>query len=932
MNSVQFIGSGKPFGTTAKEYRLKGWLGIMPLAAKTKHPPPVGYTGRGGKFADDDTVDEWINDPKNAKGNIAIHLGFDVIRDEETYEIIGLDVDHHPDDKEDPKYGWDQLQVLEKKYGKLPPTYTSSSRNDGRSGIRFFLVPKGYAFRGNCGEHGPHIDIIQRVHRYAVVYPSFHPKGGQYLWYPPGTETKGIYEQEIPWTHELPLLPEKWLNFLTRGGLTDSEGFGIDLDISATDIWDWAKTNFPPPLEGASGGMCEAMRKKVIFWRDKIDNSSESHYQIVAAHWNTLLWAAEGHHGWQRAIKIIERHYIRNCLERNKRELTEVKKEVFRSRINALRKVKAKVDSYAQQGLNYLGSCSCKKTKGSFSAPQFTVVRGSNDPGGSATGASGASEDDEISAWARRIPHHEVPLNKKYEKNDDGNAACMYDHYQGNVHYLTNWGKWLIWDGKTWTIDDFGLIKALFRCVVVDYYRKKEAFMVKKMEEYLKQAGNGADDARYKRMEADRVALNKWILQCGNLTRSDSAVKVLRSFPKISKKYEELNANPLLLQTAGDAVIELTEPTRFNPAARKTNERVRGYRVLPSDKSFYITHSTAASYRKFKDQDGTAVEIFNNYLDTFLPDKDYRRFVRKALGHTIIGGNPERLAIFLQGPTSTGKSTILTALQKTLGTYAGPFNPNNVFKEKASGLNPELANHLQRRVICASEAGSQQIHANIFKRITGKEPVTVERKNVNEIIEAIPQFVPVVATNASPTINGEDEALRKRIMVLPFDIQITEAADDKRMDVILAEQGKDIIFYWLLQGYTDYVNEGLDYSEWHPWVKARTLEFNSELSNLGEFLHECCDVISREEREMFSTQLGLAWPAEWEQISTARLYQHYQMWCETAGLKGVSRRKFSTQIKNLGYTVRRHVVEGEGCVETWQGIKLKAENVVISSG
>ena len=88
------------------------------------------------------------------------------------FEVIGIDVDDHRDDPLKPKVGGEQLQYLEQKYGELPNTWTSSSRADGVSGIRFFLVPKGLAYRSNCGEHGGDIDIIQRVHRYAVVYPA----------------------------------------------------------------------------------------------------------------------------------------------------------------------------------------------------------------------------------------------------------------------------------------------------------------------------------------------------------------------------------------------------------------------------------------------------------------------------------------------------------------------------------------------------------------------------------------------------------------------------------------------------------------------------------------------------------------------------------------------------------------------------------------
>ena len=58
------------------------------------------------------------------------------------YEVIGIDVDHYISGGKE-KFGGDQLKELEAKLGPLPPTWISSSRSDGISGIRFFVVPKG---------------------------------------------------------------------------------------------------------------------------------------------------------------------------------------------------------------------------------------------------------------------------------------------------------------------------------------------------------------------------------------------------------------------------------------------------------------------------------------------------------------------------------------------------------------------------------------------------------------------------------------------------------------------------------------------------------------------------------------------------------------------------------------------------------------------
>jgi hypothetical protein len=131
-------------------------------------------------------------DNGHAGSNIALRLPDDV---------IGIDVDMY-----DGKRGRVTLAELETKWGELPPTWWSTSRNDG-SGIRFYRVPAG---RRWPSVPGPGVEIIQHGHRYAVVYPSIHPSGQPYRWMI-GDE----YTEAIPDPRLLTKLPATWVEGLT---------------------------------------------------------------------------------------------------------------------------------------------------------------------------------------------------------------------------------------------------------------------------------------------------------------------------------------------------------------------------------------------------------------------------------------------------------------------------------------------------------------------------------------------------------------------------------------------------------------------------------------------------------------------------------------------------------------------------------------------
>ena len=171
----------------ALRYFKAGWHPLE-LPAHAKAPPPDGRTGYDGT---DLTEAEVI--AGSWDGNIGLRMPIDV---------VGLDVDAY-------RGGNDTLLELLRRLGDLPESFIShNGRGDG-SGIRFFRVPAGLTWVTTLAG----IDIIQRTHRYAVVWPSFHPDGRQYEWLdahdhfdpkmdkPP--EVDDLAELPWPWTQEL---------------------------------------------------------------------------------------------------------------------------------------------------------------------------------------------------------------------------------------------------------------------------------------------------------------------------------------------------------------------------------------------------------------------------------------------------------------------------------------------------------------------------------------------------------------------------------------------------------------------------------------------------------------------------------------------------------------------------------------------------------
>ena len=204
----------EPYALAAVLYRQAGWLAPIPVVGK--HPPIAGYTGEHGAWPDDRKIAEWINDKPT--DNIGLRL---------VETIIGIDVDAY-----DGRNGARTIADFEREYGDLPPTWRSTSRDDGESGILFFRVPAGVSWVSNLGRES-HVDIIRMNHRYAVVWPSIHPITSRcYMWYPPAS---GEPDLEPPDINLLATLPDAWVDALSKGGSRSRGSFDGDSSRGSGD-------------------------------------------------------------------------------------------------------------------------------------------------------------------------------------------------------------------------------------------------------------------------------------------------------------------------------------------------------------------------------------------------------------------------------------------------------------------------------------------------------------------------------------------------------------------------------------------------------------------------------------------------------------------------------------------------------------------------
>jgi hypothetical protein len=237
----------RSFAEHAGAYRAAGLIGTLLLPAGQKFPPPAGFTGEDGRWPTDEDVAGWSTSAGNAF-NLALRLPED---------LIGLDVDAY-----DAKPGGTTLAETEAKWGELPPTYASSARTDGVSGIRLYRIPTGLDWPNVVG---PGIETIRHGHRYVVAAPSINPKTGTaYCWTAPDGSPVAVPDLAL-----VPDLPDSWVAGLTGGRAAGPRRprTTVDVDAWLTDLPDGEPCDDVVEVLdrwrlalGAGGSRYEAMR------------------------------------------------------------------------------------------------------------------------------------------------------------------------------------------------------------------------------------------------------------------------------------------------------------------------------------------------------------------------------------------------------------------------------------------------------------------------------------------------------------------------------------------------------------------------------------------------------------------------------------------------------------------------------------------------
>jgi phage/plasmid-associated DNA primase len=201
------------------------------------------------------------------------------------------------------------------------------------------------------------------------------------------------------------------------------------------------------------------------------------------------------------------------------------------------------------------------------------------------------------------------------------------------------------------------------------------------------------------------------------------------------------------------------------------------------------------------------------------------------------------------------------------------------------------------RFVAASETEEgRRLAESLVKDLTGQDTISARFMRA-EWFEFQPTHKLWLSTNHKPEIRGTDNAIWRRIRLVPWVVAIPPVERDRKLAQKLRGELSGILA-WAVEGCLEWRRKGLKAP---AEVRKATAGYRSEMDVLGDFLADRC------------------FRGERLEVGKDELYKAYQMWSEEAGERTETKRKFGMLLKERGVEDGRN---SDRTKRIWKGIGL----------
>ncbi len=258
-------------------------------------------------------------------------------------------------------------------------------------------------------------------------------------------------------------------------------------------------------------------------------------------------------------------------------------------------------------------------------------------------------------------------------------------------------------------------------------------------------------------------------------------------------------------------------------------------------------------------------------LDWVLPEADKQRALQQFAGYVLSAGHYHQTCLILTGEGSNGKSTILDALTWLYGAANVSSVPLDKFEKPFS-----LFQMLGKLVNIAPDMGEiEKTAEGVLKSLISGDRIDWERK-YHDAISAPPTAKLIFACNELPRFMDKSEGIWRRLLIIPFEVTITEAQREPDIrEALMAELPG--IFIWALAGLHDLRRQG------HFTIPEASATVKEDLR------------LESNPARAFLLENYIADDNDW--VLRTELYEDYKKYCAANGHRALGERRFGKEIR-----------------------------------
>ena len=422
---------------------------------------------------------------------------------------------------------------------------------------------------------------------------------------------------------------------------------------------------------------------------------------------------------------------------------------------------------------------------------------------------------------------------------EDQTALAFAEQHANRLRYVAMWGKWLRFDDVRWTHDDTLHVFDLVRQISRD--------------------GPGSTSAK-------AVAAVERLARCDR---------------RLAATIAQWDAQPWLLTSDGETAVTLDLRT--------------GDSRTP-DALDYITKKTACAVAPF----GTQHPLWSTFLARVTDGNgELQQFLQRYVGYCLAGLTTEHVFVFAYGTGANGKSTFVNTIAGMFGDYATVADMSTFIASAGERHPTDLAKLAGARLVVAQETQKgRRWDETKVKAITGGDRITA-RFMRQDFFDFTPAFKLFVAGNHKPRLTSVDEAMRRRLLLVPFTVQIPPAERDADLPRKLQAEWPAIL-RWCVNGCLQWQQAGLAPP---AVVRDATDSYFAEQDTLQQWLEDCTE----DGGALAFTRLS-------------ELFASWKSWCEERNLRPGTSTTLSDLLAAKNYARKREPHTGH---RGFAGVSLK---------